>query len=87
VFVDVAEQPLVFVTVTLKFPAFETVIDSVVAPVDQTFPEAEGDVKVIEFPEQIFVDPLDVMVGVGGVSTTIVTSSEQLAPLFVTVHV
>ena len=46
----------------------------------------EDEVKVIELPEQILVDPLGAIVGVGGVSTKIVTSSVQEIPLLVTVQ-
>jgi hypothetical protein len=47
---DVAEQPPASVTVTVKEPAAETVMDCVVAPFDQRFPVAEDDVSVMEAP-------------------------------------
>jgi hypothetical protein len=49
---EVAEQPLTLVTVTLYEPAAETVIDCVVAPVDQRFPVADDEVRVIVVPGQ-----------------------------------
>jgi hypothetical protein len=58
---DVAEQPA-DVTVTVNEPAAATVIDWVVAPVDQRFPVVEEDVSVMFPPGQIVVGP--VMVGV-----------------------
>ena len=51
--VDVALQPLALVTVTLNEPAADTVIDGVVAPVDQTLPVAEDDVRVIVPPRSV----------------------------------
>jgi hypothetical protein len=53
------------VTVTVYEPAAETVIDWVVAPVDQRLPVAEDDVSVIDAPGQNAAGPL--MVGVAGV--------------------
>jgi hypothetical protein len=58
---ELAEQPAVFVTVTVYDPAAETVIDCVVAPVDQRFPVAEDDVRVTVVPGQKLGGPL--MVG------------------------
>ena len=49
---ELAEQPLALVTVTVYEPATETVIDCVVAPVDQRFPVAEDDVSVTVLPVQ-----------------------------------
>jgi hypothetical protein len=66
---DVAWQPLALVTVTEYVPAAETVIDCVVAPVDQRFPVAADDVRVIEPPAQNAVGPL--MVGTGGSGFTV----------------
>jgi hypothetical protein len=40
------------VTVTVKEPAVETVIDWVVAPVDQRFPVGDDELSVIEEPGQ-----------------------------------
>jgi hypothetical protein len=48
----------------VKEPAAETVIDWVVAPVDQRFPMADEEVSVTGAPAQIEAGPL--MVGVGG---------------------
>ena len=39
-------------------PATDTLIDCVVAPVDQVFPVAEDDVRVIEVPGQKVAGPL-----------------------------
>jgi hypothetical protein len=61
---EVAKQPAVFVAVTVYEPAAETVIDCVVAPVDQRLPVAEDDVSVIVLPAQNAAGPL--MVGVAG---------------------
>jgi hypothetical protein len=82
----VAEQPVTFVTVTLLSPAVETTIDWDVSPVDHRLPVADDEVSVMLPPEQMLVEPLAVITGVDGVSTTIVTSSVQLTPLLVTVH-
>ena len=60
---ELAEQPFASVTVTVYEPATETVIDCVVAPVDQRFPVTEEDVSVIPAQPNV-LGPL--MVGVGG---------------------
>jgi hypothetical protein len=54
--------PRALVTVTVYEPAADTVIDCVVAPVDQRFPDTDDDVSVI-VPEQRVDAPL--IVGVG----------------------
>jgi hypothetical protein len=88
--VDVAVQvPLL--TVTVYVPAVETVIDCVVAPVDQVFPVAEDEVNVTLPPVQNVVDPLAEMVGVAGSGFTITVVATDVAvqvPLLtVTVYV
>jgi hypothetical protein len=68
---ELAEQPLAFVTVTVYEPATETVIDCVVAPVDQRFPVAEDDVSVTVLPAQTSeLPPLIVGVASGGSAVT-----------------
>jgi len=62
---EVAEQPLALVTLTVYEPAAETVIDCVVAPVDQRLPVAEDEVRVMVVPAQKEAGP--VTVGVAGV--------------------
>ena len=52
-------------------PAVETVMDCVVAPVDQVFPELADEVSVTELPEQMVEDPLLVIVGADGVGFTV----------------
>jgi hypothetical protein len=67
---DVALQPFAPVTVTVKEPAAETVIDWVVAPVDQRFPVADEEVSVMGAPAQIEAGPLIVGVVGSGLETT-----------------
>jgi hypothetical protein len=68
---ETAEQPLAFVTVTVYEPATETVIDCVVAPVDQRFPVAEEDVRVTVLPAQTNeFPPLIVGVATAGLAVT-----------------
>ena len=68
---ETAEQPLAFVTVTVYDPAVETVIDCVVAPVDQRFPIAEEDVSVTVLPVQTReLPPLIVGVATAGLAVT-----------------
>ena len=59
-------QPAV-VTSTVYVPAVETVIDCVVAPVDQRFPLADEEVNTTFPPAQKVVDPLAEIVGVAGI--------------------
>ena len=63
-----AEQPLTSVTATLYEPEAETLIDCVVAPVDQRLPVADDEVSVIVLPAQNEVGP--VMSGVAGAGLT-----------------
>lgn len=68
--VEVAEHvPLL--TVTVYVPDAETVIDCVVAPVDQVFPDAEELVNVTLPPVQKLVGPPAEMVGVAGSGFTV----------------
>jgi hypothetical protein len=59
------------VVVTVKVPALVTLIDCVVWPADQVFPDAAEDVRVTLPPAQNVVGPLGVMVGVAGVGLTV----------------
>jgi hypothetical protein len=74
---DAAEQPSAFVTRTVYVPAVETMIDCVVAPVDQRFPVAEEDVSVIVLPAQKDDGPL--IVGVAGVGFSVTTNGVDVA--------
>jgi len=68
---EVAEQPLAFVTVTVYVPAAETVIDCVVAPVDQRLPVAEDEVRVTVLPTHTReFPPLIVGVATEGLAVT-----------------
>jgi hypothetical protein len=58
-------QPLTVVE-TVKLPDVETVIDCVVSPVDQLFPETEDEVNTTFPPEQKLRGPLADIVGVAG---------------------
>jgi hypothetical protein len=74
---EVAEHPFASVTLTVKEPAAETVIDCVVAPVDQRFPVADDEVSVIVVPGQKAVGPL--MVGVAGRGFWVATNGAEVA--------
>ena len=54
-------------------------IDCVVAPFDQVFPEALDDVKTTEPPEQKVVAPLALIVGVDSAGFTVTTVGVELA--------
>ncbi|MNE17548.1 hypothetical protein D3C80_1105330 [compost metagenome] len=69
-------------TLTVYEPLVETVIEFVIAPVDQVFPEGAEDVKTTEPPEQNVVGPPGVIVGVAGGGFT-----ETLVPALVELHV
>ena len=78
------------VAVTVYVPALETVIDGVVAPVDQVLPEPADDVNVTEPPEQNVVEPPAVIVGADGVvfTVTVVPADDgEVQPLAVLVTV
>jgi hypothetical protein len=55
------------------------VIDCVVAPFDQVFPEALDDVKTTEPPEQNVVDPPAEIVGTVGPGLTVTLSGLDVA--------
>src|SRR5512140_718760 len=74
---EVAEQPCASVTVALYVPAAETVIDCVVAPVDQRFPVRDDEVRVIVEPAQNELGPL--MVGVGGAGVLVTANGGEVA--------
>ena len=68
---ELAVQPLASVTVTVYEPDTETVIDCVVAPVDQRFPVAKEDVSVTVLPVQTSeFPPLMVGVATAGLAVT-----------------
>jgi hypothetical protein len=80
---EVAAQPLAFVTVTVKVPAAATVIDRVVAPVDQRFPVADEEVSVIVPPPQMLAGPVMVGMACAGLAVTTLAAdvAEQPAAL------
>ena len=57
----------------------ETVIPCVTAPVDQVFPVADDEVKVIEPPVQTVVGPLGEMTGTLGEGLTVTIVAEEAA--------
>jgi hypothetical protein len=74
-------------TVTEYDPLCETVIDCVVAPLDQVLPVALEEVKTTEPPEQKVVEPPAVIMGVVRVFVieTVVTGEVELhAPFVIT---
>jgi hypothetical protein len=74
---DVAAQPLALVTVTVYEPAVETVIDCVVAPVDQRLPVADEEVSVMVAPGQKPEGPL--IVGVAGAGLVVTARAVEVA--------
>ena len=74
---EVAAQPLASVTLTVYEPAAETVIDWVVAPVDQRFPVNDEDVSVIVLPAQKEAGPL--IVGVAGRGLAVTPNAAEVA--------
>ena len=80
---DVADVQPPEVTATVYVPLVETVIDCVVAPVDQTFPVADEDVKTTLPPEQNVVGPPAEIVGVAGVAFTVTFCVVLVEPLIV----
>jgi hypothetical protein len=64
---------------TVNVPLVVTLIDDVVAPLLQLLPEAALEVSVTLPPEQMVVDPLGVMVGVGGMGFTVTTTGVETA--------
>jgi hypothetical protein len=79
------QPPLV--TLTVYVPAVETVMDCVVAPLDQVFPLADDDVNVTEPPVQNVVGPPAVIVGVVGKAFTVTFCVVVVDPLTVSVMV
>jgi hypothetical protein len=75
------EQPFAFVTETEYWPAWETVIDCVVAPVDQRYVKPAGAFSVTLPPAQNVVGPPAAITGAAGsgfsVTTTGVLVAEQ----------
>ena len=84
---EVAAQPLASVTVTVTLPDADTVIDWVVAPVDQRYAAPELAVSVTLPPGQKVVGPDAVIVaGSGWTTVTLVGADVALQPpAFVTV--
>ena len=80
---EVALHPLALVAVTVNEPAAETVIDCVVAPVDQRFPVAAEEVRVMEVPGQKEAGPE--MAGVAGAGLAVTTFAAEVRPATVTV--
>jgi hypothetical protein len=76
---ELAEPPSALVTVTVYVPAAETMIDCVVAPVDQTLPVAAEDVSVIVLPAQNELGPLIVGVGGTGAAVAVTTNGAEVA--------
>ena len=75
---DPDEQPLVTIA-TVYVPEDETVMDCVVAPVDQTLFVKDEEVNTTELPEQNVVGPPAVMVGTDGVGFTVITVGDEVA--------
>jgi hypothetical protein len=59
------------VVVTVYDPGVVTVMEGVVAPFDQVYPNVDDDVRVTEPPSQNVVGPLAEIVGVAGVGLTV----------------
>jgi len=74
---DVAVQPLASVTVTVYEPVAETVMDCVIAPVDQRFPVRDEDVRVIVEPGQKADGPE--IVGTVGAGLAVTTLARDVA--------
>ena len=74
---EVPEQPLEFVIDTEKLPAVETLIDRVVAPVDQRYVDPAVDVKVMLPPEQTVNNPEIETLGLGLTVTVTLTELTQ----------
>jgi hypothetical protein len=83
---EVELQPPPSVYVTENDPVEETIIDWVVAPVDQVFPDAYDDVKVTLPPWQKVNAPLAVIVGVEGADGSFKTGLNvlELQPVVLT---
>ena len=77
--VEAAEVQPPDVTDTAWVPDDETVIDCVVAPEDQIFPEVEDDVKTTLPPEQKLNGPPAEIVGVAGAEFTVIVVPADVA--------
>ena len=76
---DVADVQPAVVTATVYVPEVVTVIDCVVAPVDQTFPLADEDVNTTDSPAQNVVEPPALIVGVAGIGLTVTVVPADVA--------
>lgn len=74
---EVPELHPFVITCTRNVPDVLTVMDCVVAPLDQKLLLAEEDVKVTEPPAQNVVGPLAVMVGTAGMELTVTVIGEE----------
>ena len=77
---ELVEQPLASLTVTLYEPAVETVIDCVVAPVDQRLPVGEEELSVIGTPGQKAGGPVITGCGGAGLMVTGISFETTAAP-------
>ena len=85
--VDVFEHPTPWLTVTLKDPEDDTLIDCVVAPFDHRYVAPEFAVNVTDPPEQKEVAPLAVIVAIGLVNAVTVIGVVLIAHPFTPVIV
>ena len=76
---EVADVQPPLVTATVYVPDVETVIDCVVAPVDQRFPLADDEVSVTLPPVQKLNGPLAEIVGVVGKAVTVTVVPAEVA--------
>ena len=76
---DVAEEHAPLITETEYDPSFKTVIDCVVAPLDQIFPVADDEVSVTLPPWHKVVAPEAEIVGVSGNALTVITVGAEAA--------
>ena len=76
---ETAVHPEALLTVTVKFPDVETVIDCVVAPVDHAYVVAALDVSRTLPPAQKVVGPPAVIIGVPGLEFTITVVVAEVA--------
>jgi hypothetical protein len=74
---EVAEHPLAFVNVTVNDPDAETVMDCVVAPVDQRLPVADEEVSVTAAPAQNDAGPE--ITGVAGAGLAVTANAADAA--------
>ena len=76
---EVALHPLPSKACTVKLPDAETVMDCVVAPLDQSHDVAALAVRTTSSPVQNVVAPSAVIVGVGGFGFTLTTTGLDVA--------